>query len=99
MKNFQTYLISYDLPQKGQDYDGLAMEIESLGNARRILTTTWILKSSKFLPEVYNALYKYIDHDNDKLLITKLTSQTRTYGFEDEDAAWLESIGSGGESE
>lgn len=83
-----TYLITYDLNQKGQDYERMSDAIENLGESKLLLTTTWVLKTNKSALEILHKLASVID-DTDKLLVAKLSPETMGEGFSDEDAEWL----------
>lgn len=83
-----TYLITYDLKAEGQAYQDISDAIQLLGEAKRLLTTTWILKTGKSVFEILHKLASVID-DTDKLLVAKLSPETMGEGFSDEDAEWL----------
>ena len=63
-------LITYDLHRPGQDYQLLFEAINSLGPARKILQSTWIVKTSMSATNVKNCLSGYIDL-GDKLFVTQ----------------------------
>ena len=63
-------LITYDLCRPGQDYQMLFEAIKSLGPARKILQSTWVVKTSMSATTVKNYLNGYIDL-GDKLFVTQ----------------------------
>jgi hypothetical protein len=65
------YQVNYDLI-KYKDYPKLWEALEELG-ARRVLLSTWVLKTTSTASEVRAYLRQFIDAD-DRLLVTKMTS-------------------------
>ena len=63
-------LITYDLCRPGQDYQLLFKAISSLGEARNILRSVWVVKTSYTAQDVQKFLSKYIDR-SDKLFVTQ----------------------------
>ena len=63
-------LITYDLRKPGQDYQKLYDAICSIGQARKILQSVWVVKTSRKVPDIQEYLSKFID-SNDKLFVTQ----------------------------
>ncbi len=81
------YMVCYDLNSPGQDYTELFEQIKSYGTWWHHLDSTWIIKSPKTATEVRNHLGKYID-SNDELLIVKFGSWAGK-GFEKRAYEWI----------
>jgi len=84
----KTYLIGYDLNKTGQDYDSLIEQIKKLGNWWSCLDSTWIIKSNSTAKDIRNHLQKYID-SNDELLVVRLSGEAAWKGFDKECSRWL----------
>ena len=84
----KTYLIGYDLNKSGQDYKTLIEEIKKLGTWWRCLDSTWLIKSSASAEIIRNHLMKFIDK-NDELLVIGVTGEAAWTGFGDECSKWL----------
>ena len=89
MESIKTYLITYDLSKEGQLYPELYGEIELLGEYCHCFESVWIVKTTLSVYEIGVKLNKFID-DNDKLLVTRLTSQYHPIGLDMADENWLE---------
>jgi hypothetical protein len=68
------YLISYDLNKNGQKYDDLYALIEEVSNGDNVhlMQSSWAIKSTQTVTEIFNILDAALD-ENDLLLITELT--------------------------
>ncbi|MDR7371762.1 CRISPR-associated protein Cas2 [Flavobacterium aquidurense] len=84
----KTYLIGYDLNKSGQDYTTLIEEIKKLGTWWHCLDSTWIIKSSSNASIIRDHLKKFID-SNDELLVVCLTGEGAWTGFTEECSIWL----------
>lgn len=83
-----TYLISYDLRKKGQNYTALHNAIKQLGSWWHYLESAWIVKSHGTAVNIRDALAKHID-TNDSLLVTHLSGEAAWAGFPSDCAEWL----------
>jgi hypothetical protein len=84
----KTYMVSYDLKANGQNYNDLSIEIEMLGESRKILTTTWVIKTEKSCLDILTKLKPYVD-ENDNLIVARLTNEIMWSGFSTELVKWL----------
>ena len=66
------YLISYDLNEPGQNYDGLKQAISALGETYAVLRSTILLCSDRSVSDVYNAIKGVVD-DNDEWILTDVS--------------------------
>ena len=82
------YLILYDLNSPGQDYVDLYEQIKSYGIWWHHLDSTWIIKTKKTAAEIRDHLSKYID-DNDELLVVRFGSSWAGHGLEKRAYDWL----------
>lgn len=89
MDSIKTYLITYDLSEKGQLYPELYAGIELLGECCHCLESVWIVKTTLSAYQIGVKLNKFLDR-NDKLLVTRLTSQYHPIGLKIADKDWLE---------
>lgn len=81
-------LIAYDLNKQGQDYTTLIKEIKTLGKWWHCLDSTFIVKTNRSCVEIRDFLKKYID-SNDELLVVKLTGEGAWTGFTKDCSVWL----------
>jgi hypothetical protein len=84
------YLITYNLTQKAsKNYEELFKAIQHLGNTwhdAKALESVWLLKSTKTVQEIYNAIRPNM-HNDDYVLIVKAESHQ---GWMPRDAsAWI----------
>lgn len=84
----KTYMVSYDLKANGQNYNDLSIEIEMLGESRKILTTTWVIKTEKSCLDILTKLKRHVD-ENDNLIVARLTNEIMWNGFSTELVKWL----------
>jgi len=82
------FMICYDLNSPGQDYTELITQIKSYGTWWHHLDSTWIIKSKKTAVEIRDHLGKYID-TNDELLVVKFGDAWAGKGFEEKAYNWL----------
>jgi hypothetical protein len=82
------YLICYDLNSPGQDYKDLIEQIKSYGTWWHHLDSTWIIKSSKTAKQIREHLSKYID-GNDELLVIQFGDEWAGKGFKQRAYDWL----------
>lgn len=73
VKTMNTYIVAYDLPSPGQDYSGLKKTLEAYGvNQKKILNTTWLVKSNETAESIFAKLKKHLDAD-DRCVVFKLS--------------------------
>ena len=82
------YQIDYDLRQPGRDYTSLYAAIQSLGDARRVLKSTWVVDARYTAVQIRDHLAKYMDR-NDGVLVTRLTGEAAWHGLEPAADQWL----------
>ena len=88
----KTFLIGYDLNKKGQDYETLIEEIKklSLDGWWHCLDSTWILKSNMTASGILDHLRKFMD-SNDELLVIELQKGVQWASFFGEECnEWLQ---------
>ncbi len=84
-----TLLIGYDLNKAGQNYDNLITAIKDHATWWHHLDSTWIVKTSKSTVAMRDHLMKYID-SNDELLVVDITGDVASwYGFDTKGSQWL----------
>lgn len=81
-------MICYDLNSPGQEYTVLHEQIKTYGTWWHHLDSTWIVKTSKTATEIRDHLGKYID-SNDELLVVKFGSSWAGKGFKKKGFDWL----------
>jgi hypothetical protein len=84
----KSILIGYDLNRPGQNYDELFEAIKAQGAWWHHLDSTWIVKSSKTVAQIRDALKEHIG-SNDELLVVELTGVGAWTGFNDRGSKWL----------
>ena len=65
------YLIAYDLHKPGQEYGRLEEAINRLEGQRKILETTWIVKTTRAPREIYDLVRPALD-PNDAIYIVRI---------------------------
>ena len=65
------YIIAYDLPEPGKNYQAVETQIESLQDQFRILESTWLVKTKLDSTEILKRLSTALD-DNDHVFIAKI---------------------------
>jgi hypothetical protein len=65
------FLVTYDLMKPGQSYQTLFDALAALG-AKRILLSTWVLKSASSAAQLRDHFRQYID-DNDRLFVCQIS--------------------------
>ncbi len=84
-----TYLVGYDLDKPGQDYSDLYDFLKSFNNWWHHLDSTWLIESGMTTVEVRNKLKKYID-SNDEILVVNVSGDSwASYGFNERGTNWL----------
>jgi len=82
------FMVCYDLNSPGQDYEPLIEQIKSYGTWWHHLDSTWIIKSTMSAAEIRDHLSKYID-TNDELLIVRFGIEWAGKGFDEKGFTWL----------
>jgi hypothetical protein len=83
--------ISYDLigtDETSDDYEQLIKKIKSLGPAKRVEYSLWVVDTDLKPAEVRDALLDYID-SNDKLIVMKRVGGSAWRGLDKDVATWL----------
>jgi hypothetical protein len=83
-------LVTYDLNTPGQNYPDLHETIESLGEWRKPMESTWLIKTSWSSDRISQLLQKHIDK-NDRLLVLDFDPSAATGWLLTEDIAWIQS--------
>lgn len=78
-----SFLISYDLIEPGQDYNKIEKKIETYPNYRRILQSVWVVQTPKEAEEIAQELNRVTD-SNDKIFVARLESNPS-----DKNAWWI----------
>jgi hypothetical protein len=85
-----TFLIGYDLDKPGQNYEGLAEKIKSLGPWWHYLDSTWLVKSDSDHVAIRDQLSSVLD-SNDKLLVVNVSGAAAAWcGFSQRGGKWLQ---------
>ena len=84
-----TFLIGYDLDTPGQNYEGLAEQIKSLGAWWHHLDSTWLVKSDLDQVAIRDRLKSVLD-SNDELLVVNVSGDAAAWcGFDQRGSKWL----------
>lgn len=84
------FIVSYDLHQKGQNYDCLRKKLESYPKYWNMQGSVWIISSDQSAADIRNYLQACLDA-NDNLFVGKLSSAAWE-GFTSQANAWLKSV-------
>lgn len=68
-----TYIITYDLSDPGQDYNALIERIEGYGTREKIQQSVWLIVTSETAEEIWDHLQQCLD-GNDKLFVAKVSA-------------------------
>jgi hypothetical protein len=78
-----TLMVGYDLNSPGQDYKALIDRLKKVGsNWWHRLDSTWLIKSSMTPSELAKDLRRFIDADDELLVIDVTGRSWAAYGFE-----------------
>lgn len=83
--------ISYDLigtDEESEDYKRLIDKIKSLGAAKRVEYSLWVVDTDDSPEEVRDALRDYVDAD-DKLIVMRRVSGSAWKGLPSDVSKWL----------
>lgn len=85
-----SYMIGYDLNKPVQNYNDLIDAIKKVGtNWWHCLDSTWIVKTDKTAAQIRDELTPHIDHQNDELLVARLSGEGAWIGFDSKCSTWL----------
>lgn len=82
-----THLITYDLNQKGQDYDALYEAIKAQGEHIHPMQNLWFVRSDKSNGEIRDELKEHID-SNDDVWVSTVNGWAAS-GLSNETYRWL----------
>lgn len=83
-----TYIISYDLINPGQNYESLIKKIRSYHSWARLGGSAYIIASDEDVVTVRDKLLKVLDN-NDKLFVGTIKAPAAWYGLTEEVSDWL----------
>lgn len=83
-----TYIITYDLSDPGQDYNALIERIEGYGTWAKIQQSVWLIVTSDTATEITDCLKQYLD-ENDKLFVAKVSAPAAWFGYQQSVTDWL----------
>lgn len=83
-----TYIISYDLKNPGQNYQNLVKEIHSYSAWARLGGSTYVITTNDNVVTVRNNLLKVLD-DNDKLFVGVINAPAAWFGLGEDVSDWL----------
>ena len=83
-----TYIISYDLINPGQNYESLIKKIRSYQSWARLGGSAYVIVSNENVVTVRDKLLKILDN-NDKLFVGKVNAPAAWYGLSEEVSDWL----------
>lgn len=83
-----TYIVSYDLCNPGQNYEQLLRLIRRYSAWARLGGSAYIIETSDTAKNVRDYLSRVLDR-NDKLFIGTIKAEAAWYGLGDEVSQWL----------
>lgn len=83
-----TYLITYDLDNPGQNYSSLISKIKGYPAWAYICESSWGISAFDSAAEVRDNLVKALDQ-NDKLFVGKLSGEAAWFGLLSDVTGWL----------
>ncbi len=87
MTDKKSFILTYDLCEPGQNYEGLIDAIKTY-NWCKIAKSAWIITSTKSSVDIRDHLKAKIDK-NDKLFVGQLTGNAAWYGESNDVSQWL----------
>ena len=84
----QTYLISYDLRNPGQNYEALLKKIKSSSGWARLGDSAYIIISEDSAVNIRDYLMTVLDN-NDKIFVGVINAPAAWRGLGDEVSQWL----------
>lgn len=86
----QTLFVGYDLNAPGKNYDNLIEYLKSHSGWCRPLESNWLIRTTKSHKTVRDEAKKFIDA-NDELLVIDVTGDAAAwYGLSDKVSTWLQ---------
>lgn len=83
-----TYIITYDLSEKGQNYDCLHQKLQSYTTHWHAQQSVWFVETSESAAQIRDKLRPCLDN-NDKLLVAKLSGEAAWFGYNQKVTSWL----------
>lgn len=83
-----TYIISYDLSEPGQNYESVINIIKSYSGWARLGGSAYVIITDKSAVEVRDKLLKVMD-SNDHIFVGVVKSPAAWFGLGDEVSDWL----------
>ncbi len=83
-----TYIVTYDLKNPGQNYEALIKIIHSYSAWARLGDSAYVITSKLNAASVRDKLIKVLDN-NDKLFVGKVNAPAAWYGLSEEVSDWL----------
>ena len=84
----QTFIISYDLSQPGQNYEELLKIIKSFSAWAKLGGSAYVILTTKSHIEIRDHLQTVLD-SNDKLFVGKVSAPAAWYGLGTDVSNWL----------
>lgn len=84
----QTYIISYDLHQPGQNYEELLKRIKSYSSWARLGGSSYVILTEKGHIEIRDHLQQGLDK-NDQIFVGKISAPAAWFGLGTEVSNWL----------
>lgn len=88
MTDKKSYVVTYDLCEPGQNYEGLIEAIKTY-NWCKIAKSAWIITSIKSSVDIRDHLEAKIDK-NDKLFVGQLSGNAAWYGESSDVSQWIQ---------
>ena len=85
------YLVTYDLNQRGQNYDCLHKKLGAYPTHWHMQGSVWIIESDETAVQIADKLTSCLD-GNDNLFVTELIGQSAWIGFSDDGDEWLQEV-------
>ena len=83
-----TYIVTYDLHAKGQNYDCIHQKLKSYGTNWHVQGSVWLIQTSQSAVQVRDYLSTCLD-SNDKLLVAKLSGEAAWKGYSQKVTDWI----------
>ena len=82
------YLVAYDLMKQGQNYTCITKKLEAFESYWHFQQSVWLVQWSGNAYDLANELETCLD-SNDKLFVTRVTSDSAWSGYPDEGTNWI----------
>ncbi len=83
-----TYIITYDLNYRGQNYDCIHEKLNSYPQCWHMQGSAWIISTGLSASAIRDDLKKCLD-ENDELFIARLSGEAAWFGYNSEQNKWL----------